>query len=276
MNIDELITMYRKEGYSVQDAKSTICHDIILSKISRSNFREHITIKGGVVMHRISKSLRRATQDLDMDFIKYSLSDESIKCFIDKLNDVDDGFKIIIDGNIEELKQQNYKGKRLFIKIFDNYGNVIDNKIDLGIHNEFNIKQEEYFFNIDYLSDSVSLLINSNEQIFTEKLKSLLKLGFRSGRYKDLFDFYYLIKETNLDKKKILKCFNIIIYQDKLMKEENIGDIYRRLERIFSSPVYKSNLNNVKNNWLSVDINEAINLVLNFIDKLSDEVITFQ
>ena len=60
------------------------------------------------------------------------------------------------------------------------------------------------------------------------------------------------------------------------MKEENIGDIYRRLERIFSSPVYKSNLNNVKNNWLSVDINEAINLFLNFIDKLSDEVITFQ
>lgn len=99
--------------------------------------------------------------------------------FIDKLNDVDDGFKIIIDGNIEELKQQNYKGKRLFIKIFDNYGNVIDNKIDLGIHNEFNIKQEEYFFNIDYLSGSVSLLINSKEQIFTEKLKSLLKLGFR-------------------------------------------------------------------------------------------------
>lgn len=85
-----------------------------------------------------------------------------------------------------------------------------------------------------------------------------------------------MIKETNLDKKKILKCFHILIYQDKLMKEDNMGDVYRRLERIFSSPVYKSNLNNVKNNWLSVDINESINLVLNFIDILSNEVITFQ
>lgn len=196
MNIDKLITKYRNEGYTLKDAQSTICHDIILSKISKSKFREHITIKGGVVMHRISNSIRRATQDLDMDFIKYSLSDESIRNFIDKLNSVDDGFKIVIDGNIEELKQQDYNGMRVFIKIFDNYGNILENKIDLGVHKEFDIEQEEYFFNINFISDSISILINSKEQIFTEKLKSLLKLGFRSGRYKDLFDFYYLITQN--------------------------------------------------------------------------------
>ena len=74
MNIDELITKYREKVYSLVDARSTVCHYIILSKIFKSKFKEHITIKGGVVMHNISKSMRRATQDLDMDFIKYSLS----------------------------------------------------------------------------------------------------------------------------------------------------------------------------------------------------------
>ena len=72
MNIDELITKYREKGYSLVDARSTVCHDIILSKIFKSKFKEHITIKGGVVMHNISKSMRRATQDLDMDFNDYS------------------------------------------------------------------------------------------------------------------------------------------------------------------------------------------------------------
>ena len=35
--------------------------------------------KGGVVMYGLSNDKRRATRDLDMDFIKYSISDDSIK-----------------------------------------------------------------------------------------------------------------------------------------------------------------------------------------------------
>lgn len=273
MNIDELITKYREEGYTLIDARSTVCHDIILSKISKSKFKEHITIKGGVVMHNISKSMRRATQDLDMDFIKYSLSDNAVREFINRLDKVDDGIKIEIDGNIEELRHQDYSGKRVFIKVSDAYGNTLDNKLDLGVHKQFDIEQDEYYFNLNFMSDSVDLLINSKEQIFTEKLKSLLKLGFRSGRYKDLFDFYYLINNTKLDKKKLIKCFNVLIYQDEDMKENDITDIYSRLRSIFLSRVYRSNLNNPKNNWLDIGIDETINSVLKYIEELSNEMI---
>jgi hypothetical protein len=52
--------------------------------------------------------MRRATQDLDMDFIKYSLSDKAIRDFINTLDKVDDGINIEIDGQIEELKHQDY------------------------------------------------------------------------------------------------------------------------------------------------------------------------
>lgn len=37
-------------------------------------------------MHSISKDLRRATRDMDLDFIKYSLEDNSIIRFIDETN----------------------------------------------------------------------------------------------------------------------------------------------------------------------------------------------
>ena len=270
MNIDELITQYREDGYTLQDARSTVCHDIVLSKISKSKFKEHITIKGGVVMHNISNSMRRATQDLDMDFIKYSLSDDSIIKFIDKLDKVNDGIEIKIQGDIEELKHQDYSGKRVFIQLKDKYGNTLDNKIDLGVHKQFDIEQDEYYFDLNFLEDSISLLINSCEQIFTEKLKSLLKLGFRSGRHKDLFDFYYLINDTKLNKNKLLKCFDILIFKDENMKENNVNDIYLRLSSIFSSRVYRSNLNNPKYNWLDVGIDDAINSVLDYIHDLLD------
>lgn len=38
-----------------------------------------MTIKGSVVMRSITGNVRRATEDLDLDFIRYSLEDESIR-----------------------------------------------------------------------------------------------------------------------------------------------------------------------------------------------------
>lgn len=64
-------------------------------------------------MYGLSNDKRRATRDLDLDFIKYSLADVSIKSFIDTLNLVDDGIKIYIEGDIQKLQHQDYKGKRI-------------------------------------------------------------------------------------------------------------------------------------------------------------------
>lgn len=79
MNLGNLTQKYIESGYEEIDAIAKVCQDIILIKISKSGFKEHITIKGGVVMHNISKDKRRATRD--MDFIKYSLDDNSIREF---------------------------------------------------------------------------------------------------------------------------------------------------------------------------------------------------
>ena len=224
-------------------------------------------------MHSISNSIRRATRDLDLDFIKYSLEDESIKEFINKLNSVSDSVTVQIIGKIEELHHQDYNGKRVYIKLVDKNNYEIDTKLDIGVHKLFELKQDDYYFNLDGISDGVSLFINSPEQIFTEKLKSLLKLGFRSTRYKDLFDFYYLINYDKLDSKKLLKTFKVIIFDDNGMKESTIEDIYFRLKSIFKYDVYRSNLADPKNNWLDIPINDAIDSVLNYIEELSKEAV---
>lgn len=274
MDLEDIVRHNIENGYELIDARSKVAQDIILSKISKSKFKNNITIKGGVVMHSISNSVRRATRDLDLDFIKYSLKDKSIIDFIDKLNSVGDNITVKIIGKIEELHHQDYSGKRVYIKISDvnNYEN--DTKLDIGVHKLFELEQDDYYFNLDAMEDGVSLLINSPEQIFTEKLKSLLKLGFRSTRYKDLFDFYYLINYDKLDRKKLLKSFQVIIFDDNTMFEETLENIYSRLNSIFKSNAYKRNLTNPKNNWLDIPINDAIEKVLNYIEELSKETVS--
>lgn len=223
-------------------------------------------------MHSISKDMRRATRDMDLDFIKYSLEDNSIIRFIEELSNVDDGIKIEIDGEIKELHHQDYDGKRVNIELFDKYGNKLKTKLDIGVHKLLDIKQDEYCFDLSIINQNANLLINSKEQIFVEKIKSLLKLGFRSTRYKDLFDFYYLINKTELDKEKLMNCFNILIFKDETMRESNIEDVVNRLQMTFNSNAYRNHLSNPKNNWLDITVDDAIMSVLKYIKSLGEKL----
>lgn len=264
-----MITKYQNKGYSYDDAKSKVCQDILLSKISKSPYINNVTIKGGVVMHNLSNDKRRATRDIDLDFIRYSLEDNQIRRFISGLGKVNDGIKFeIVNDEITELRQQDYKGKRLELKIYDNFDNSIVIKLDLGVHKNVDIKQEELLFSLDVLNENVVLLVNSKEQIFVEKLKSLLIFGFGSTRYKDILDFYYLINNTDLDKGKLYLLINDYIFLNETLEYYNINDIYNELKVILNSNRYIRNFDNIKNNWLELPINKVAESILNFINSL--------
>lgn len=270
MDLKKMQREYMNDGYEFLDASAKVCQDIILMQIFKSSLSRNVTIKGGVVMHNLSRDTRRATRDLDLDFIKYALTDEAIVTFIEKLNNHQNDITIKIIAPIQQLNHQDYDGKRVYIEIEDKEHNKIGTKLDIGVHKNFDIEQEEYCFDLNNINESVTLLINSKEQIFTEKLKSLLKFGFVSTRYKDIFDFYYLINNENLNKDKLLKCFDTLIFQDKSIKENNLNDIVNRLNKILHSQHYLKKLDNARNNWLELPIKEVVGSVLNFFENLNN------
>ena len=55
------------------------------------------------------------------------------------------------------------------------------------------IEQEAYCFDITYDDEGASLLINSNEQMLSEKLRSLLKFGTFSTRFKDIYELCFTV-----------------------------------------------------------------------------------
>jgi predicted nucleotidyltransferase component of viral defense system len=255
----ELISKEKENGYSEANAESKVCQDIILKALSKSILNENVTIKGGVVMRSKTKNIRRATQDLDIDFIKYSLSNDSIEVFVDQLNCIEN-ITIRRIGEIEELSQQDYHGKRIFIKVTDNYGNMLNSKIDLGVHKHFEITQELYCFDVSISEEGASLLINSNEQMLVEKLRSLLKFGPQSTRYKDIFDVCYLSKFVDLN--KLIVCLNTYVFGDKDMKENNVEDVLRRLNFTFKNKMYLRRLKTSDKNWINKNISDVLDEII--------------
>ncbi len=268
MNLEELRTKCFESGFSSSTVSAKICQEIILSKISKCNMNHNITIKGGVLMYELSNDKRRATKDLDLDFIRYSLSDEAIEKFIDKLNCVNDGIEVHIEGNIQELHHQDYKGKRVNIILKDKNNSTISTKLDIGVHNNYNIKQDEYCFRLEAINENAILIVNSKEQIVCEKLKALLKFGIRTTRYKDIFDIYYLINNTNINKEDILNIIDALIINDSTMSQNSIQDIVKDLSVTLNNNIFKRSLTNARNNWLNISVSELINNVINYFNSI--------
>ena len=253
MNLEVLRKKYLDNGFTLANASAKICQDIILNKISKSKVNRNVTIKGGVVMYGLSNDKRRATRDLD-------------------LNLIDDDIKIYIEGDIQELHHQDYKGKRVNVILKDKNNFSISAKLDIGVHKRFDIKQEEYCFNLEAINKKVMLFINSKEQIVGEKIKSLLKFGIRTTRYKDIFDIYYLINNTSINKNDLLNIINMLIIRDSEMKEDNINDIIRDLDITLNNNVFKQNLSNARNNWLDISVEEVIDNIIDYFKSIEKVV----
>ena len=100
MNLSDMVRKMQELGYETDDAQARVCQDIVLKAISKSTLSRNVTIKGGVVMRSITNNIRRATQDMDIDLIRYFLSDESVDNFVAKLNCIE-GITITRVGRIE-------------------------------------------------------------------------------------------------------------------------------------------------------------------------------
>lgn len=268
INLETMAEQYKNAGYSEQNADARVCQDIVLKAIERSDFGRNVTIKGGVVMRSLTGNIRRATEDLDLDFIRYSLDDNSIRYFIERLNCLEGITIEIKDDKIEQLSQQEYNGKRVYIVIRDSAGCSLESKIDLGVHAKLKIEQNSYWFDVCMDEEGASLLINSCEQIFAEKLRSLLRFGPLSTRYKDIFDFCYLIE--HVDMVRLVDCIKAYIVDEPSMREKDMQDIQKRVSLTFSNYRFKRNLERCGDrNWLQIDVGDAFTRLQEFLEKVN-------
>lgn len=265
MNLRDMMDHYYEEGLTRELAAARVCQDIVLKAIAEGPLNRNVTIKGGVVMRSITKNNRRATRDIDLDFIHYSLSDESIREFVRKLDCID-GLHIEIDGEIKELKHQDYHGKSIGVVINDKYGNTVRSKIDIGVHRHFEIEQDTYCFDVCMDEQGASLLKNTNEQSFSEKLRSLLIFGSNSRRYKDIYDMFYF--KDNSDDQKMRESIKYFILNDSGMRENNGADIVHRVSEAFGNEQYLSRVSNSRQRWMDEDIHVIADGIIEYLSSL--------
>lgn len=266
MDLRKMIDMYYEEGLSRELAAARVCQDMVLKAIAIGPLSRNVTIKGGVVMRSLTDNIRRATRDIDLDFIHYSIEDDAIRIFVQKMNCIPD-VKIEIIGDIEELKHQDYHGKSIKVRITDEMGTNVDSKIDIGVHKHLELEQEEYCFDVCMDDEGASLLKNSKEQSVVEKLRALLIFGVNDRRYKDIYDMYYLKDELKID--KFLRYIELLIFKDESMRENRIDDIVRRIEKCLKDKNFLKRISASRQRWIDVDVEIIAEEIIAFFKGLS-------
>lgn len=265
MNLQEMMNIYYEDGLTRELAAARVCQDIVLKAIADGPFNRNVTIKGGVVMRNLTNNNRRATRDIDLDFIHYSLEDEAIREFIKRLDCIQ-GIRLEIIGEIEILKHQDYHGKSIKVRITDEEGTFVEGKIDIGVHKQLELEQEEYCFDVCMDDEGASLLKNSNEQSIAEKLRALLVFGVNDKRYKDIYDMYYL--KDYIDTEKLLQYITILIFGDTQMRENSMEDIVRRVENSFKDKRYLERISTSRQRWIDEDIEDIADGIITFLKQL--------
>lgn len=256
-----MVLQHISSGMTDFQAKNYVCQKIIINKISKSPMADRVLIKGGVVMFNLTKNLRRTTSDLDFDFIRYDISNESLKLFINLLSKYDSFYKVKL-SKIEQLHQEDYKGKRLLIVISDKSASI-NFKLDVGVHTLLSIEQTSACFYFDDEQQN-TLKVNPPEQIFAEKLYSLAKHGPLSTRFKDAFDMYYLINQKVLNKNTVRKCIELLTIRH-VNNISSIDDVCNLVSNTFEDKQYIQNIKTTKDNWIDVDYQIMFQTILDFI-----------
>ena len=262
MNLSEIVYRYMLRGFARPAAQNLAAEDLILTKIAKSAMAEHVTLKGGIVMYNLSKNERRATRDIDFDFICYSIDEASVRLFFEKLNQHNDGFRIQIEGPIKKLRQQDYEGVRVNARISDNSRTSLRLKLDIGVHKHLKIRQDKMLFKMES-GESMSLLVNSPEQVFAEKCISLGRLGPASTRYKDVYDLYYLIG-AGLDGKEVRSIFETFI-SDSSRPPRDLARLKESIRKALSDENFAKEAQNAKNQWLDAPYEEVAKTINDFL-----------
>jgi hypothetical protein len=112
----------------------------------------------------------------------------------------------------------------------------------------------------------VSLLKNSKEQAFVEKLRALLIFGVNDRRYKDIYDMYYL--KDFIDSERLKKYIELLIIDDMQMRENSLTDVVKRLQIVFEDKKFLKNISKSRQRWLDEDVENIVEGIINLVKNL--------
>ena len=281
MNSDKLKNIIYKKAHGNSDISQKFYQlfyfERILERISISNYRGQIILKGGLLLTSIIGNDERTTKDMDATLKGIPLTKNDVeKVFNEILHiDIDDGvsFQII---SIKDIRlEDEYGGFRL--NILSKLGN---NKtyitVELTTGDVITPREMKYNYNSIFEDKKIPIMSYPLETVLAEKFQTIVTRGLFNTRLKDFYDVYILIntKIDDLNRSNLIKAIkNTFKWRETNFDLEQFNEVINDLSN-------DNNMNNLWNEYISknsyaknVKFEDTINALKEIIEILESELI---
>lgn len=281
MNSDKLKSIISKKAHGNSDISQKFYQlfyfERILERISISNYRGQIILKGGLLLTSIIGDDERTTKDMDATLKGIPLTKNDVeKVFNEILNiDIDDGvsFQII---SIKDIRlEDEYGGFRLnILSTLDNNKTYIT--VELTTGDVITPKEMKYNYNSIFEDKKIPIMSYTLETVLAEKFQTIVTRGLLNTRLKDFYDVYILIntKINELSKDNLIKAIkNTFERRETNIDMEQFNEVIKYLND-------DKNMNNLWNEYVSknpyaknVKFEDTINALKEIIEILESEFV---
>lgn len=192
----------KSKNISAQLVLQNYMMERFIERISLSNYRENIIVKGGLLISSIVGLESRTTMDIDMTVKGKTVDEMSILSIIRKISNIkiDDGvlFEVVNINEIREIDE--YLGYRISL-IANMPPMKIPLKLDITTGDKIIPKEVNYLYPLMFENRSVSITAYNLETILSEKIETIISRGNLNTRMRDFYDVYILLKlqEDNIN-----------------------------------------------------------------------------
>lgn len=225
----------KENNLTVQQVLQNYMFERFLERLSFSEYKEKLIIKGGLLLSSIIGINLRNTMDIDADIVGINFTQEEIeKLIINIINiNLNDNTQMKLE-KIEEIKEESeYGGYR--IKLVGNLENLkIPFHIDISTGDIITPRAIEYKYKKLLEDDYIEIYTHNQETVIAEKLQTILSRKIANSGMKDYYDLYFFVnsKWQEIDKETLKQAIKATFEQRNSMEDlENIDKIINTIEK---------------------------------------------
>ena len=181
-----------------------------LERLSLSQYRNIMILKGGTLVAAMVGVDNRSTMDIDATLKNLPLNEDSARKIVEEITaiHIEDGMIFEIKSVTPIMDEADYPGIRIMLDTaIETMHTPL--KIDFSTGDVITPREVSYSFRLLFEERTISILAYNLETVLAEKLETLLARGTANTRMRDYYDIYVLTntQEHNIDNATLKEAF---------------------------------------------------------------------
>ena len=253
----------KKTGVNANSLIQMCLFEGILEKISKSKYKNHFILKGGLLISSLIGVEMRSTLDMDTTIRGLPMNEENISKILHEILEINIDADIVYRlVKLERIRTEDFY-EDFSATISCRYGKINTNlNIDITTGDIITPKEVQYFYEKILEEGSISILTYTIETIIAEKFETISSRNITTTRARDFYDLYmlYNLYKSKIDK-SILKEAITLISQHR--NSYSLVLQYKEIVKLF----YQSD--SLKNLWMKYVQNNSYAKDISFNDTIS-------